>query len=255
METTTKTTPASGALFTAGTVDFGLDPKHWAVQCGMLDTFKQQPSAVAVCHVPVPSTIAPHPFSQEIIRQSISTPASSTTPVTTATVPVSIQLNPTDVRNYRLIFRILYEKPEDIPFNKIAPPLDGAILGTATSCIGAVLQKQLGLYLQLLQLGNNSQSWDNDNNCMRLGNTEEPYVLHFHGLLRGDPKKRYFGDSSPPLGGPEVGTAVVVQGLDQKVSWAADNNGEEIRTAAKGVAAALAKAAPEDLLGCRFELL
>ena len=93
---------------------------------------------------------------------------------------------------------------------------------------------------------------------MKLGNEHEPYFLHFHGLLRGDPQKQYLGEDLPALGGPEVGTAVVVQGADEKVPWTSERN---VRAAAQEVGLALAMAMDSSqgssdlLLGCKLEAL
>jgi hypothetical protein len=201
---------------------FAYPANHWAVLSGVESTARLLPYAVAVLRVRLPSG---------------------------ATTSVLLYLNPTDARNYRMLMRPLVQSASQLPHNAFATQHHSAALHVATGVVADVFWKATGLYIQTYQLGNNSQSTDPLTGGVALmGNEHEPYFLHIHCVCRGDPSRRYLGDSLPPLRGPPIGSAFPMvscsDGVSANVPW---SNSEELASAAGAVRALLLAALPDAL--------
>ena len=244
-----------------------LDFTHWSVQSGLESTFRSLPFAVAIVHVAAlpgasatsmtsPVGVYLNPSDQRGYRL-IFRPLVSCTP-STALDESLLGL---------------------LPHNRFPSMLESVSLGVACSAIGDLFWHRCGLFLQTYQLGNNSQApiteadlaldaaepketSDASSACASVGltrndqlgginlcgNEHEPFFLHVHGVLRGDPTRSYFpsgaaknsddsaapaaGSSSsiasvpalPALGGPPIGVCFPMKAPpgtphSQKVPW------------------------------------
>lgn len=191
-----------------------LPPTHWAVASGVAATFRHLPYAVAIATVP---------------------PAAVSSPPQQPPTRVALYLNPTETTCYRMLARVLYDAPDDIPFNAMHAAGDVVAVATATAAFAAALRQATGLFVQTLHLGNNSMACDPATGDVVLGTDHEPYFYHVHLLCRGNPDRVYFpspcaaagadtdqgddgdatadahGDGAPRLGGPAVGVNFSVQ--------------------------------------------
>lgn len=155
---------------------------EWVIDSGVLESFRKLDYAVAV--------------------------------ITTRYGPVGLYANPADQQCYRLIARLLVDKPEDIRLNEIQSLEESLAVSTAVAVLKQVVFKHSGLFVQSLHLGNNSMQFDAKSSAgVGLGTLHEPYFYHEHLLLRaGDPDLEYL-EGAGPIGGPPIGTSFTAQGV------------------------------------------
>ena len=180
---------------------------HWSVQSGLLESFMSLP--YAVCVVSVGNDETGGPFR------------------------VGLYMNPVDSSCYRMIARVLYSKPGDIPFNRHSSPAVAIAVGEVVALGSAALYDRTNLFVQSMHLGNNSQVADPVSGEIVLGSDHEPYFYHVHLICRGNPGRSYF-EGSDKLGGPPIGEIFGVR--DHRKSDVMSSGFQAVR---KGIAAVL----------------
>lgn len=116
---------------------------EWVIDSGVLESFRKLDYAVAV--------------------------------ITTRYGPVGLYANPADQQCYRLIARLLVDKPEDIRLNEIQSLEESLAVSTAVAVLKQVVFKHSGLFVQSLHLGNNSMQFDAKSSAgVGLGTLHEP---------------------------------------------------------------------------------
>ena len=180
---------------------------HWAVQSGVVDSFISLPYALCVASVG-------RAGSGDALR-------------------VGLYMNPVDSSCYRMIARVLYDMPSDIPFNQYHSPGEALAVAEVVALASATLYDRTRLFVQTMLLGNNSQVADPESGEIVLGSDHEPYFYHVHLICRGNPDRCYF-EGSDKLGGPPIGDVFAVR--DHRK---ADVSSSGFQATRKGIAANL----------------